>query len=111
MKINHCLRCDHQWPSKLERAFTCSKCRSPYWDVPRQTDAIDDGSYAPSGAFSEKNSPEASPVIDKKTELDGLRAIMEAVQIKPKAEPHPALPVYPVEDQPAFNEGKYLQYD
>lgn len=39
MQINHCLRCNHQWPSKLHRAITCSKCRSPYWDVPKGTKA------------------------------------------------------------------------
>lgn len=35
MQINHCLRCNHEWPSKLEKSRTCSKCRSPYWDVPK----------------------------------------------------------------------------
>jgi hypothetical protein len=60
--------------------------------------------------MTNKNVPEVVST-DKKTELDGLRAIMEAVQIKPKAEPHPALPVYPVEDQPAYEDSKYLQYD
>ena len=40
MKINVCLRCSHQWPSKLEKSRTCAKCRSPYWDVPKGTVAV-----------------------------------------------------------------------
>ena len=39
MKINLCLRCNHQWPSKLDRAITCAKCRSPYWDIAKGTTA------------------------------------------------------------------------
>lgn len=102
MKINYCLRCEHQWPSKLERVLTCAKCRSPYWDVPKGQRDIE--------PVAEKKSVEAPPIVEKKTELDSLRSIMEAVQVKRKV-PHPDLPVYPVEDQPAYDDSKYLQYD
>lgn len=32
MKIVTCLRCGHEWPTKLERPVRCAKCRTPYWD-------------------------------------------------------------------------------
>ena len=30
-----CLRCDYEWLPRTEEVFTCAKCRSPYWNVPR----------------------------------------------------------------------------
>jgi predicted nucleic acid-binding Zn-ribbon protein len=31
--IHKCLRCGHEWPSRLERLpKQCPKCRSPYWN-------------------------------------------------------------------------------
>jgi len=36
-----CLRCKYEWwPKKPGRPFTCPKCRSPYWDVPRKEKKI-----------------------------------------------------------------------
>lgn len=38
-KVYHCLRCGHIWSSKSkDKPKTCAnkKCRSPYWDRPRQ---------------------------------------------------------------------------
>lgn len=35
MKIVTCLRCGHEWPTKLERPVRCAKCRTPYWDRPK----------------------------------------------------------------------------
>lgn len=33
-----CVRCAHQWlPKKPERPLICPKCKSAYWDRPRQT--------------------------------------------------------------------------
>ncbi len=30
-----CLRCGYEWLPRTEEVFTCAKCRSPYWNVPR----------------------------------------------------------------------------
>ncbi len=58
MQINHCLRCNHEWPSKLEKSRTCAKCRSPYWDVPKGT----------------SNKPVADlPVLEKKSAASPIR--------------------------------------
>lgn len=35
LKIRNCLRCNHEWASKLEYPKVCPKCKSPYWDRPR----------------------------------------------------------------------------
>jgi len=36
IKIHRCLRCGHEWPSRLERLpKQCPKCRSPYWNKPK----------------------------------------------------------------------------
>lgn len=39
--IHHCLRCGHEWPSKLEKPLRCAnpRCKSPYWDRPRRNEA------------------------------------------------------------------------
>lgn len=72
MQINHCLRCNHEWPSKLEKSRTCSKCRSPYWDVPRTTDAVDPNCPV-ADLPVEKNPAEASPII----EINPFTALVE----------------------------------
>ena len=34
--IHKCLRCGHEWPSRLEKLpKQCPKCRSPYWNKPK----------------------------------------------------------------------------
>lgn len=34
--IHKCLRCGHEWPSRLERLpEVCPKCNSPYWNKPK----------------------------------------------------------------------------
>ena len=30
-----CLRCDHDWVSRLKRPRVCPKCKSYSWDKPR----------------------------------------------------------------------------
>jgi predicted Zn-ribbon and HTH transcriptional regulator len=36
-----CLRCGHEWVSKATtvRPTTCPRCKSPYWNKPRQPKA------------------------------------------------------------------------
>ena len=31
-----CLRCGHEWVPTIERIIVCAKCRSPYWNIPKQ---------------------------------------------------------------------------
>jgi hypothetical protein len=31
-----CLRCGHVWTPRKVEVIVCSKCKSPYWDKPRQ---------------------------------------------------------------------------
>lgn len=33
--IHKCKRCDHEWASKREHPIRCAKCKTPYWDHPR----------------------------------------------------------------------------
>jgi hypothetical protein len=79
-----CERCSHRWTS-IASPLTCSKCRSPYWNVAR------------GGTPVEKKSAEAAPVLDKKTEIDDLRHLLTPVEKSPSI-----LPVWPVkaENQP-----------
>lgn len=124
MKINYCLRCGHEWPSKLERVLTCAKCRSPYWDVPRQTDAIDDGSYAP--AVITNNIPEVtstqplshhdyvrkkldpSYVPEKRQTIEELNALIQSIPARKSV-----IPEYkkPPEDQPDSYEEPTYSYE
>ncbi len=32
LRIFKCLRCGHEWPSKMDKPLVCPKCKSPYWD-------------------------------------------------------------------------------
>jgi Zn finger protein HypA/HybF involved in hydrogenase expression len=32
-----CERCDHIWTPRIEVSRICPKCKSAYWDVPRQS--------------------------------------------------------------------------
>lgn len=34
-KLFKCLRCGHEWLSKLEHPVLCAKCHSAYWDIPK----------------------------------------------------------------------------
>lgn len=34
-----CKRCGHTWLPRKEDVMTCPGCRSPYWNIPRKTDA------------------------------------------------------------------------
>lgn len=41
MKENLCLRCGHNWyQRKPEKPRICPKCKSPYWDLPRQKEQM-----------------------------------------------------------------------
>ena len=31
-----CLRCGHEWLPRTWEVFTCAKCKSAYWNVPRK---------------------------------------------------------------------------
>ena len=35
MEIKHCLRCNHDWCTRLVHPFRCGVCKSPYWDRPK----------------------------------------------------------------------------
>lgn len=35
LRIVHCLRCNHSWPTKGEPRV-CPKCKSPYWNMPKK---------------------------------------------------------------------------
>lgn len=106
MKINVCLRCSHEWPSKLEKSRTCAKCRSPYWDVAK-------------GSVAEKITAEASPVIDRvptipapveKEELSDLQSLIDSIhakKIKPILAEYPSTPA----DQPDDYSEPTRQYD
>lgn len=40
MKGYQCTRCNHTWVPRDEgKPMVCPKCKSPYWDKPRQSDA------------------------------------------------------------------------
>jgi DNA-directed RNA polymerase subunit RPC12/RpoP len=38
-----CLRCGHEWSSDNIHPTRCAKCKSPYWDKPRQDVNIVEG--------------------------------------------------------------------
>ena len=39
----HCQRCEHEWlPRKEGEPVTCPKCKSPYWNRPRQVAKVDE---------------------------------------------------------------------
>ena len=40
VKILECLRCGHEWIPRGKKPKQCPKCRSPYWDKPRQEDIL-----------------------------------------------------------------------
>lgn len=62
IKLHTCLRCSHQWPSKLEVPITCSKCRSPYWRIPKGTEVVKPVADFP--VEIKKNSA-ASPITER----------------------------------------------
>jgi hypothetical protein len=39
LRIVKCLRCDHEWATRLEHPTRCAnqKCKSPYWDKPKKS--------------------------------------------------------------------------
>jgi len=37
IKIWNCLRCNHQWASKMQKPRICPRCKSPYWAIPKGT--------------------------------------------------------------------------
>ena len=44
-----CIRCNHEWVprSKIdELPIICPKCKSPYWNKPRQSDLKKDKGYS-----------------------------------------------------------------
>lgn len=70
MKINHCLRCNHEWASKLDKPRTCSKCRSPYWDIPR-------GSNSPLAAEASPIEVVKAPVAQEMSHHDVVRKTLD----------------------------------
>lgn len=35
-RIWECLRCGHRWANrKPQKPICCAKCKSPYWDIPK----------------------------------------------------------------------------
>lgn len=110
IKLHTCLRCSHQWPSKLEVPKTCSKCRSPYWDIPRTFNKP----VADFPVEIEKKSA-ASPKIgsDKKETIGGLQALVDSIHAKTdKKSIVNTQPSKPVEDQPdPYSEPEYQYGD
>lgn len=40
MKGFQCTRCSHTWvPREEGKPLVCPKCKSPYWDKPRQSES------------------------------------------------------------------------
>ena len=44
MKILKCCRCGQEWASRSESPYRCGKCKSPYWDRPRENANVEDRS-------------------------------------------------------------------
>jgi transcription elongation factor Elf1 len=40
-KLFKCLRCGHEWLSKLEHPILCARCHSAYWDIPKVVSKIE----------------------------------------------------------------------
>lgn len=41
-----CTRCNHTWvPRDEAKPLVCPKCKSPYWDKPRQSDTKKDSDW------------------------------------------------------------------
>lgn len=38
LRRTNCRRCGHTWVRRKDVVITCPKCRSPYWDKPREDD-------------------------------------------------------------------------
>lgn len=68
-----CERCSHSWYA-FNPPKTCSKCRSPYWNVPRTSVA------------EKKIAVEPPKQEDKKEEISNLQSIIDS--IKEKSEKH-----------------------
>jgi predicted Zn-ribbon and HTH transcriptional regulator len=34
--IHKCLRCAWEWASRKEHPMRCSKCKTPYWNIPKR---------------------------------------------------------------------------
>jgi hypothetical protein len=93
-----CERCAHSWTA-IALPRTCSKCRSPYWNIARGNKLIP------------VSVPLAAVVVDKEDELSGLRNLIKSVESKPKSDYYtkPVVPTY--EDQPdPYSEPTY-NYD
>lgn len=114
MKIIQCFRCDHQWPSKLEKPRTCAKCRSPYWDIPKGDRA----------AFIENVVEEDGPVefsktitnlYPERTETERLATIASLRPVidtdSPEYKTKSILPPPSIEDQPDSYSEKTVSYD
>lgn len=118
IRIHYCCRCNHEWPSKLESPKTCAKCRSPYWNVPKTTYAVD-----PNVPTENKKNSAASPGIEenpfaelvrknlhpgrtdgeRKEQINSLKSLLD---IPPKKES--VLPTYPTQ---VDEYGPTLNYD
>lgn len=101
-----CFKCNHQWYERSDippRRCPNHSCRTVSWGKPLDVKPV-----------AQKKPAEASPIVDKKTELDGLRAIMDAVKEKPKSDYHTKsiLPQYPPVDQADYYDTeKSVNYD
>jgi predicted Zn-ribbon and HTH transcriptional regulator len=42
IKIFKCLRCEHEWASKMDKPLVCPKCKSPYWNTPKKEEKGND---------------------------------------------------------------------
>ena len=69
-----CERCAHSWTA-ITIPRTCSKCRSPYWDIARGD--------KPAGSLAAIKEPE--PV---KPVLSELRDMIKTIEAKPKSDYH-----------------------
>jgi hypothetical protein len=106
-----CDKCDYKW-SSINLPATCANktCRTPRWNREVSVDSLP-GRHL---VLPEKNTAEASPVVDKKTELDSLQGLVEAVAVKPKSDYNTksVLPAYPVADQPDYYDSeRSVNYD
>jgi hypothetical protein len=51
----HCHRCGYKWVPRVEKIRVCPKCKSPWWDKPKDTPRSREGaalvpSYSPEKA-------------------------------------------------------------
>lgn len=35
MKQNHCIKCEHNWTSRVDKPAVCPRCKTYYWKEPK----------------------------------------------------------------------------